>query len=99
MGSRALVLSGAGTKGAFEVGALRFLVGEHRFTPKIITATSAGAILGTILAQARSPAEFVDRVDDARRDLDSPDHHSQRATFTTTATLPAPGAVTDFGGA
>lgn len=65
----ALVLSGAGTKGAFEVGALAHLVGETGLAPTIITATSAGAILGTVLAQARTDAELAARVDELRADL------------------------------
>jgi NTE family protein len=67
--STALVLSGAGTKGAFEVGALAHLIVEQGLNPDIITATSAGAILGTVLAQARTPDEFTARVGDLRADL------------------------------
>jgi NTE family protein len=65
----ALVLSGAGTKGAFEVGALRYLVDESAFAPSIICATSAGAIIGTVLAQARGLHELRDRVDELQQDL------------------------------
>lgn len=69
MGSAALALSGAGTKGAFEVGALRYLVAEHGYVPEIITATSAGAIAATVLAQARGRDELAGRVEELRADL------------------------------
>jgi len=65
----AFVLSGAGTKGAFEVGALSHLVIGAGIVPEIITATSAGSILATVLAQARTHDEFVARTEELRRDL------------------------------
>lgn len=34
-----LVLSGGGTKGAFEVGAVSWLVAEHGLAPQVITGT------------------------------------------------------------
>ena len=62
-GPTAFVLAGGGTKGSFEVGVLQYLVGVEGIVPDIITATSAGAIAATVLAQARTLAEFVDRVE------------------------------------
>ena len=52
----------AGTKGSFEVGVLQYLVGVEGIVPDIITATSAGAIAATVLAQARTLPEFAHRV-------------------------------------
>ena len=57
-GPTAFVLAGGGTKGSFEVGVLQYLVGTEGIVPDIITATSAGAIAATVLAQARTLPEF-----------------------------------------
>ncbi len=65
----AFVLAGGGAKGAFEAGAIRFLVEERSITPDVITASSAGAIAGSVIAQARTPAEFVVRTRELREDL------------------------------
>jgi predicted acylesterase/phospholipase RssA len=64
-----VVLAGGGFKGAFELGALRHLVEFHGVIPDVITATSAGAILGTVAAQARTRAELLLRLDEADGDL------------------------------
>ncbi len=65
----AFVLAGGGTKGAFEAGALRYLVEERSITPDIVTATSAGAIAAAVLAQGRTLEEFVKCTEDLRDDL------------------------------
>ena len=65
----ALVLAGGGAKGAFEVGALQFLVDRHGLEPGIITSTSAGSILAAVLGQARTHDELSSRVSDLREDL------------------------------
>lgn len=54
----AFVLSGGGAKGAFSAGALDYLIRQGQVTPQIITGTSAGAICATVIAQARTPAEW-----------------------------------------
>lgn len=64
-----LVLAGGGTKGAFEAGAVRWLVEEAAVIPDVITAASAGAIIAAVLAQARSHAELVERCRELRQDL------------------------------
>ena len=69
MRTQGLVLSGGGTKGAFEVGALRYLVGEEDHQPTVIAGTSAGSVLAAVLAQARGPEELAHRVDQLRADL------------------------------
>jgi predicted acylesterase/phospholipase RssA len=61
-GTTAFVLAGGGTKGSFEAGALAYLVEVERIIPDIVTATSAGAIAATVLAQARTHSEFTQRV-------------------------------------
>ena len=68
-GLTAFVLAGGGTKGSFEVGVLQYLVGVEGITPDIITATSAGAIAATVLAQARTQSEFAQRVDEIEGDV------------------------------
>jgi NTE family protein len=69
LGTTAFVLAGGGTKGSFEVGVLHYLVGTERITPDIITATSAGAIAASVLAQARTLEEFVQRVQEIEDDV------------------------------
>ncbi len=68
-GTTAFVLAGGGTKGSFEVGVLQYLVGVEGIAPDIITATSAGAIAATVLAQARTHSEFLDRVSEIEGDV------------------------------
>jgi NTE family protein len=68
-GPTAFVLAGGGTKGSFEVGALQYLVGVERIIPDIVTATSAGAIAASVLAQARTHDEFLLRVQEIEDDI------------------------------
>jgi NTE family protein len=68
-GVTAFVLAGGGTKGSFEVGVLQYLVGVERITPQVVTATSAGAIAATVLAQARTLEEFAQRVKEIEDDV------------------------------
>ena len=65
----AFVLAGGGTKGAFEAGAIHYLVEERSVVPDVITAASAGAILGAVLAQARNLEELMRRTQELRDDL------------------------------
>ena len=69
IGPTAFVLAGGGTKGSFEVGVLQYLVGVEQIAPEIVTATSAGAIAATVLAQARSLPEFAQRVSEIEDDV------------------------------
>ena len=48
---------------------LQYLVGVEGIAPDIITATSAGAIAATVLAQARTLPEFEDRVNEIEGDV------------------------------
>ena len=68
-GPTAFVLAGGGTKGSFEVGVLQYLVDVERLVPDIVTATSAGAIVATVLAQARTLPEFSQRVSEIEDDV------------------------------
>ena len=70
MGDRiGFVLAGGGTKGAFEVGALGHVVGRLGLVPDIVTAASAGSIIGAKLAQARGADEARARIDELTSDL------------------------------
>ena len=74
----AVVLAGGGTKGAFEAGAVRYLVEEEQLLPQILTAASAGAVAAAVLAQARTPKEFAQRSAEGQRrdhDPDPPNQH------------------------
>jgi predicted acylesterase/phospholipase RssA len=68
-GPTAFVLAGGGTKGSFEVGVLQYLIGVEQITPDIVTATSAGAVAATVLAQARTLPEFAQRVAEIEDDV------------------------------
>ena len=57
-----LVVSGGGTKGAFEVGALEFLTRDADFYPPIMAGTSAGSLICAPLAQARDASHFQELV-------------------------------------
>lgn len=46
-----LVLSGGGARSSFQIGALRYLYDVAGITPAVITGTSAGSILGGVIAQ------------------------------------------------
>ncbi len=50
---RALVLSGGGGRGAYHVGALRFLE-EHEWVPDVVVGTSIGAVNGAALASGHN---------------------------------------------
>lgn len=63
------VLAGGGFKGAFELGALQHLVGTLGIVPQVVTATSAGAVLGTVIAQGRTAQECRQRLIEAEGDL------------------------------
>ena len=65
----ALVLSGGGTRGAFEAGAVALLVADGMTCPAIITGTSAGSISAGVLAQARGEAEFAECAAMLRADI------------------------------
>ena len=91
-GPTAFVLAGGGTKGSFEVGVLQYLVGVEGIAPDIITATSAGAIAATVLAQARTLEEFADagRRDRGRRPRLDPDRARLRQAGRGSARSTAP---------
>ncbi|NLW58727.1 MAG: hypothetical protein GX073_00020 [Firmicutes bacterium] len=55
---RALVLSGGGSKGAFEVGAIANLVNKKKLDFQLLTGTSVGALNAAFLGQARNHQEL-----------------------------------------
>lgn len=55
-----VVLSGGGSKGAFEVGALWFLSRDRDFLPDGLVGASAGALTSVMLAQAGTPTGFTE---------------------------------------
>lgn len=59
---RALVLAGGGSKGAFEVGAIEFLVRESGLDFDIYLGTSVGALNAGILGQSRNYRELCQQV-------------------------------------
>jgi predicted acylesterase/phospholipase RssA len=65
----AFVLAGGGFRGAFEVGALQHLIDDLGIRPDVITAASAGAMFGIIVAQGRTNDELSKHLDEARRAL------------------------------
>ncbi len=68
-GTVGFVLAGGGFKGAFEVGVMAALVRDRGIVPRVMTATSAGAVLGTVVAQGRDARSCAGFVDVARDDL------------------------------
>ena len=63
------VLAGGGFKGAFELGALQHLIGDLGLVPSVITATSAGGVLGTVVGQGRDAEECRRHLLEAEGDL------------------------------
>lgn len=81
-----LVIAGGGARASFQIGALRYLYEHEHIAPQVITATSAGSILGALLAQSRDPADQLS----ALRDIEklwlgmsqSSDMFTERSWFT-----------------
>ena len=63
---RALVLSGGGAKGAWQVGACEHLIVERGYWFDVIAGVSAGAVNGTALAQAHDQDELVTHLERLR---------------------------------
>jgi NTE family protein len=55
--TKGLALSGGGSRGSFQIGALEYLYTVLNYRPDVIAATSVGSINGIALAQGRTPAE------------------------------------------
>jgi len=69
--ARALVMGGGGSKGAFQTGAVYHLVAQRGCDFDEISGTSAGALNGSILAQAASSDDPAKSLDNMRRQADS----------------------------
>ena len=65
--ARALVLSGGGSKGAFEVGAVETLVSEQGLDFQVIAGVSAGALNAIVLAQGTGLAGLREQVEELKR--------------------------------
>jgi predicted acylesterase/phospholipase RssA len=65
----ALVLSGGGAKGAFEVGAVYHLIVHRHCDFQDISGVSVGALNGAILAQAATDGDSTKNMEAAARDL------------------------------
>jgi predicted acylesterase/phospholipase RssA len=63
---RALVLSGGGAKGSWQVGACQHLVVERGLWFDVIAGVSAGAVNAATLAQARDPDELAAELEHLR---------------------------------
>ena len=63
---RALVLSGGGCKGAFEVGAIEYLLKKESLDFHIFTGTSVGALNAAFLGQARNRHELLAIAEDLK---------------------------------
>ena len=69
-----LVLSGGGARSSFQLGALRYLYDEVRIAPSVIAGTSAGSILGAVLAQDadhEGQRARLDRLEELWRGMES----------------------------
>lgn len=60
---RALVLSGGGNKGAFEVGALQYLIQNYRLGFDLFSGTSVGALNCAYLAQGNDLIAQTDKIE------------------------------------
>ncbi|WP_316668224.1 patatin-like phospholipase family protein [uncultured Propionibacterium sp.] len=80
-----LVITGGGAKASFQIGALRYLYGHEHIAPSVITTTSAGSILGALLAQFEDPAEqeaALHRIEDLWMSMQtSADMFTERSWF------------------
>src|SRR2546423_11167142 len=63
---RALVLSGGGAKGSWQVGACHHLIAERGLWFDVIAGVSAGAVNAATLAQAHDPDELATELEHLR---------------------------------
>lgn len=63
MGKRALVMSGGGARGAFELGAVDYLVKDRGLDFDVIAGVSVGSLNAVMLAQGLGHEGLVERVD------------------------------------
>lgn len=64
-----IVLGGGGARGAFTLGALRYLFGPAAVCPEVISGSSAGALIAASIAGATSVEEFRATLDDVNTRL------------------------------
>lgn len=63
MGKRAVVMSGGGARGAFELGALDFLINDRKLDFEVIAGVSVGALNAAVLAQGKGYFGLRDRLE------------------------------------
>lgn len=63
MGRTAFVMSGGGAKGAFELGALDYLIADRGQDPEVLVGVSTGTLNAAILAQGRGAAGLREQLD------------------------------------
>src|SRR5712672_1048562 len=61
--NRALVMSGGGAKGAFQVGALRHLIKDLGLDFQVIAGVSTGSLSAALLAQGKGPEGLIEQYD------------------------------------
>ncbi len=64
MGNRALVLSGGGAKGAFELGVVDYLVKDLQLAFEVICGVSTGALNASFLSQGKGYEGLKERLDE-----------------------------------
>lgn len=62
MPNRALVMSGGGSKGAFELGALDYLINVRNLDFQVIAGVSTGSLSAVMLAQGKGPEGLKEQV-------------------------------------
>jgi len=72
----AVVLSGGGAKGSFELGALDYLIRDHQADPEVFVGVSTGNLNAVMLAQGRGHDGLLQQLDALRKiwfDIDESD--------------------------
>jgi NTE family protein len=62
MGKTAIVLSGGGAKGAFQLGALDYLIRDHGVDPEVFVGVSTGNLNAAMLAQGQGRQGLLDQL-------------------------------------
>jgi NTE family protein len=63
MGNAALVMSGGGAKGAFELGAADYLIRDLKIDPSVVVGVSTGNLNAAMLAQGNGAEGLVEQLD------------------------------------
>lgn len=63
MGRAAVVMSGGGAKGAFELGAADYLIRDHGVNPDVLVGVSTGNLNAAMLAQGKGREGLIEKLD------------------------------------